>query len=569
MKQSGKKKTRDTTAFLYERLSRDDNLDGESYSIGNQKKLLIKVAKEKGFTNLVHFFDDGISGVTMQRPGFQEMLAELEKGHASAVFVKDMSRLGRNYIEVGRLTEDFFPEHKIRLIAVSDGVDTAEGDNEMTPIRNLFNEWYARDISKKRRISNKIKGSNGEPMGQPPYGYQKDPNNSKRWVIDEEPAAVVRRVYRMTLEGMGTEQVAAALSDEHILTPTFYLKSKGIRRGGRGTQTDPYHWNSSTITKILSLQEYCGDVLNFKTYSISYKHKERLENDRDNWLVFRDVHEPVIDRTTWERIQEKRGKARKRRTQEGEKNMFSGLLVCADCGHNLHYHFNQGNPDIKYFNCSNYKGNRGTCSSTHYIRVDFLEQVVLGEIRRLTRFASRYEKEFAQAVMGHSQQALAQEQQMKQKELKKLLARDAELDSLFENIYEDNVSGKLSDDRFGRMSVKYDDEQHEVQEKIKKLKTELEKASGKTVTADMFISTVRKYTRARKLTPRMLNELIDHIEVHQAEKVDGVYVQKLTIHYNCVGSIEVPDILPLPEPDVLINTRKGVAVSYPSSQKAV
>lgn len=567
MKQSSKKKTCDVTAFLYERLSRDDNLEGESYSISNQKKLLTKAAKEKGYTNLVHFSDDGISGVTMQRPGFQAMLQELEKGHAAAVFVKDMSRLGRNYIEVGKLTEDFFPEHGIRLLAVSDGVDTAEGDNELTPIRNLFNEWYARDISKKRRISNKIKGSNGEPMGQPPYGYMKDPDNPKHWIIDTEPAAVVRRVYSMTLEGMGTEQIAAALSQEHTLTPINYWKSNGIKRPGKSTCTEPYKWNSSTITKILSLQEYCGDVLNFKTYSISYKHKERHENDRDNWIIFKDVHEPIIDRATWERIQEKRGKTRKRKTQDGEKNMFSGLLVCADCGHNLHYHFNQGNPDIKYFNCSNYKGNRGTCSSTHYIRVDFLEQVVLAEIRRLTRFASRYEQDFAKAVMGHSQQTLVQEQQMRQKELQNLLARDTELDGLFEHIYEDNVSGKLSDDRFTRMSMNYDEEQHEVQEKIKKLKFDLEKESCQAVTTDMFISTVRKYTRTKKLTPRMLNELIDRIEVHQAEKVDGVSVQKLTIYYNCVGSIEIPDILP--GPDILIQTRKGVAISYPTSQKAV
>ena len=567
MKQSGKKKTCDVTACLYERLSRDDNLEGESYSISNQKKLLTKVAKEKGYTNLVHFSDDGISGVTMQRPGSQAMLEELEKGHAAAVFVKDMSRLGRNYIEVGKLTEDFFPEHDIRLVAVSDGVDTAEGDNELTPIRNLFNEWYARDISKKRRISNKIKGSSGEPMGQPPYGYVKDPDNPKRWIIDDEAAIVVRRIYSMTLDGMGTEQIAAALSQEHTLAPINYWKNKGIKRPGKSTGTEPYKWNSSTITKILSLQEYCGDILNFKTYSISYKHKERHENDRDNWIIFKDVHEPIIDRATWERIQEKRGKTRKRKTQDGEKNMFSGLLVCADCGHNLHYHFNQGNPDIKYFNCSNYKGNRGTCSSTHYIRVDFLEQVVLAEIRRLTRFASRYEQEFAKAVMGHSQQTLVQEQQIKQKELRNLLARDAELDGLFEHIYEDNVSGKLSDDRFTRMSMNYDEEQHEVQEKIKKLKSELEKESSQAVTTDMFISTVRKYTRAKKLTPRMLNELIARIEVHQAEKADGVSVQKLTIYYNCVGSIEIPDILP--GPDVLIQTRKGVAISYPTSQKAV
>ena len=562
MRQSNNKKSRDVTAFLYERLSRDDNLEGESYSIGNQKKLLTKVAKEKGYTNLVHFLDDGISGVTMDRPGFVEMIQQLEQGRAAAVFVKDLSRLGRNYIEVGRLTEEFFPEHDIRLVAVSDNIDTAEGENELAPIRNLFNEWYARDISKKRRISNKIKGNAGEPMGQPPYGYIKDPSNPKRWIVDDEAAQVVRRIYSMTLEGYGTEQIAAQLEKDEILTPRAYWLKKGIKRPGKGKQQPATKWNSSTVTKILSLQEYCGDILNFKTYSKSYKNKKRLENDRENWVIFKDVHEPIIERSVFEQVQQKRGKIRKRRTNEGEHNMFSGLLVCADCGCNLHFHFNQGNPEIKYFNCSNYKGNRGSCTSTHYVRVDFLEQVVLGEIRRLTKFASLYEDEFLKAVIGHSQQAAETDRKLKEKELKALLARDEELDGLFERIYEDNVSGKLSDDRFAKMSRRYEDEQKELVEKIKKLRSEIEKQSSQAMTTDMFISLVRKYTRARKLTPRMLNELVEKIEVYNAEKIDGVWEQRLRIHYNCVGEITIPKMLPLPIPDVTANTRKGVFVNY-------
>ena len=239
MKQSNNKKSRDVTAFLYERLSRDDNLEGESYSIGNQKKLLAKVAKEKGYTNLVHFLDDGISGVTMDRPGFVEMIRQLKQGKAAAVFVKDLSRLGRNYIEVGRLTEEFFPDHDIRLVAVSDNIDTAEGENELAPIRNLFNEWYARDISKKRRISNKIKGNAGEPMGQPPYGYIKDPNDPKHWIVDDEAAQVVRRVYSMTLEDFGTEQIATQLEKDDVLTPRAYWLTKGIKRPGKGKQQPP------------------------------------------------------------------------------------------------------------------------------------------------------------------------------------------------------------------------------------------------------------------------------------------------------------------------------------------
>ena len=525
MKQSSNKKSREATAFLYERLSRDDNLEGESYSIGNQKKLLTKVAKEKGYTNLVHFLDDGISGVTMNRPGFVEMMQQLEQGKASAVFVKDLSRLGRNYIEVGRLTEEFFPDHDIRLVAVSDNIDTAEGENELAPIRNLFNEWYARDISKKRRISNKIKGNSGEPMGLPPYGYIKDPNNPKYWVIDEEAAQVVRRIFDMTLEGFGTEQIATQFEKEGILTPQAYWIQKGIGRPGK-TKTRP-------------------------------------------WVVFQNVHEPIIERAVFEQVQQKRGKMRKRRTSNGEHNMFSGLLVCADCGCNLHFHFNQGNPEIKYFNCSNYKGNRGTCQSTHYIRVDFLEEVVLGEIRRLTKFASLYEDDFLKAVIGHSQQADEADRKLKEKELKALLARDEELDGLFERIYEDNVSGKISDERFSRMSRRYEDEQKELTEKIKQLRSEIEKQSSRTMTTDMFISLVRKYTRAKKLTPRMLNELVEKIEVFNAEKVNGIWEQRLRIHYNCVGTIEIPSALPLPTPDVSVNTRKGVVVNYAPCDVAI
>ena len=569
VKQSNNKKSRDVTAFLYERLSRDDNLEGESYSIGNQKKLLTKVAKEKGYTNLVHFMDDGISGVTMDRPGFVDMIRQLEEGRAAAVFVKDLSRLGRNYIEVGRLTEEFFPEHDIRLVAVSDNIDTAEGENELAPIRNLFNEWYARDISKKRRISNKIKGNAGEPMGQPPYGYMKDPDNPKRWIVDDEAALVVKRIYSMTLDGLGTEQIAAQLERDGLLTPAAYWIHKGVKRTGKKKELPPTRWNSSTITKILSLQEYCGDILNFKTYSKSYKNKKRINNERDNWVVFKDVHEPIIDRAVWEQVQQKRGTRRRRRTNDGEKNMFSGLLVCADCGNNLHYHFNQGNPEIKYFNCSNYKGNRGTCTSTHYVRVDFLEQVVLGEIKRLTKFASHYEDDFVKAVMGSSQQSVALDRKLKEKELAALQARDEELDGLFERIYEDNVSGKLSDDRFSKMSRRYEDEQKEISERIKTLRAEMDKLISKAVTADMFISTERKYTRAKALTPRMLNELIDRIEVHQAEKIDGEWVQHLAIHYNCVGAIFIPEVFPLPVPEVSVNTRKGVVVNYAPCQIAI
>ena len=566
MRKSNNKKTRDVTAFIYLRLSRDDNLEGESYSIGNQKKLLTKTAKDLGYSNIVTFIDDGVSGVTMNRPGFNDMMQQLEENRAAALLVKDLSRLGRNYIEVGRLMEEFFPEHNIRLIAVSDNIDTDEGENEMAPIRNLFNEWYARDISKKRRISNKIKGNAGEPLGQPPYGYIKDPDNPKHWIIEEEAASTVRRIFSMTLDGLGPEQIAAQLERDGVLTPRAYWQQRGIKRPGKGDLDRPTKWGKTTIMQMLSIQEYCGDILNFKTYSKSYKNKKRIDNDRENWLVFKDVHEPIIDRVIWEQIQEKRGKIRKRKPKDGERNIFSGLLVCADCGHNLNYHFNQGNHDIKYFNCSNYRGNRGTCSSTHYIRVDFLEQVVLGEIKRLTKYAVHYEDQFLEAVMGSSQKSAEAEHKRKQKELAAAQARDNELDGLFERIYEDNLSGKLSDERFAKMSQRYEAEQAELAEKIKLLHHEIDKLSSNSVSTDLFLSTVRKYTRAKKLTPRMLNELINRIEVHQAEKINGEWVQRLTIHYNCIGALFIPDTEPLPVPNVTVNTRRGVYVTYEPAQ---
>ena len=555
---------------IYCRLSRDDDLAGDSNSIIHQKDMLTRYARERNFPNVSVYSDDGWSGTNFERPDWKRLISDIEAGKVGIVLVKDLSRVGRDYLRVGFYTEVTFPQNGVRFIAVNNGVDSAnQSENDFAPFLNIMNEWYARDISKKRRISNKIKGNAGEPMGQPPYGYIKDPNDPKHWIVDDEAAQVVRRVYSMTLEGFGTEQIATQLEKDGVLTPRVYWLTKGIKRPGKGKQQPPTKWNSSTITKILSLQEYCGDILNFKTYSKSYKNKKRIDNDRENWVVFQNVHEAIIERAVYEQVQQKRGKIRKRRTNNGEHNMFSGLLVCADCGSNLHFHFNQGNPEIKYFNCSNYKGNRGTCTSTHYVRVDFLEEVVLGEIRRLTKFASLYEDEFVKAVIGHSQQAEQTDRKLKEKELRTLLARDEELDGLFERIYEDNVSGKLSDDRFAKMSRRYEDEQKELAEKIKKLRSEIEKQSSRSMTTDMFIGLVRKYTRARKLTPRMLNELIEKIEVFNAEKIDGVWEQRLRIHYNCVGTIEIPTVLPLPIPEVSVNTRKGVVVNYAPCELAV
>ena len=558
------------TAALYCRLSRDDNMDTESNSIQNQKKILQKAAKEKGYADTLFFVDDGITGTTMKRPGFQKMITAIEAGYISAVFVKDLSRLGRNYIEVGKLTEEFFPEHDVRLIAVSDGVDSDEGDNEFTPFRNIMNEWHAKDISKKRKIVNKMKGNAGIPLSQPPYGYIKNPDDSRFWVIDPEAADVVRRIYDMALEGYGLAEIANALGVDGIVNPTYYWRSKGVNRSGSKSTLEPTKWGHTTIKKILTLQEYCGDVINFKSYSKSYKMKKRIENPEENRAIFLNVHEAIIDRQTWEKVQAlQKGTRRKKPTVTQEPSVFSGLLKCPECGGNLNFHFNQNNHDIKFFSCQNHNSGYRKCSKTHYIRLDFLEQVVLYEVKRLACFASEYENDFIKAMIGRSAKVAENTALRKQRELDALTARDRELDMLFERLYEDNVSGKIDDARFAKMSKRYEQEQGENAKKIKALRLELKKDESKRMDIDDFLETVRRYTDATTITKRMVAELIDHIEVYHAEKQDGITNQRVVIYYNCIGAFDVPDRRKVPEADIIMETRKGVALSYAPEQVAV
>ena len=562
MKQSSKK-TALGTAALYCRLSRDDNMDNESNSISNQKKILQKAAKDKGYTDTIFFVDDGITGTTMKRPGFQKMIAAIEAGYISAVFVKDLSRLGRNYIEVGKLTEEFFPLHDVRLVAVSDGGDSDEGEDDCTPFKNIMNEYYAKDISKKRRIVNKMKGNAGIPLSPPPYGYIKNPDDPRFWVVDPVAADVVRRIYRMALEGYGLAETAAALGADGIVNPTYYWRSKGTSRGGSKSTLEPTKWGHTTIKKILTTQEYCGDVINFKSYSKSYKMKRRIENPEENRAIFLNVHEAIIDRPTWEKVQAlKAGTRRKRPTVTQEPSAFSGVMKCPECGGNLNFHFNQNNHDIKFFSCQNHNSGLRKCSSTHYIRLDFLEQVVLYEVHRLACFANEYENDFIKAMVGRSAKVAENERVRKKRELDGLLARDRELDTLFERLYEDNVSGKIDDARFAKMAKRYEQEQGENAGRIKALRLEVKKLEEKRMDVDDFLETVRHYTNAAKITKRMVAELIDHIEVYPAVKEDGVTNQRVTIHYNCIGAFEVPDRRKIPERDILLETRKGVALSY-------
>ena len=569
MKQSSKKHELGTAA-LYCRLSRDDNMDSESNSIQNQRKILQKAAKDKGYTDTVFFVDDGITGTTMKRPGFQKMLTAIEAGYISAVFVKDLSRLGRNYIEVGKLTEEFFPLHDIRLVAVSDGVDSDEGEDDFTPFKNIMNEYYAKDISKKRRIVNKMKGNAGVPLSPPPYGYIKNPDDPRFWVVEPEAAEVVRRIYRMALEGYGLAETAAQLAADGVVNPTYYWRSRGTSRGGSKSTVEPTKWGHTTVKKILTLQEYCGDVINFKSYSKSYKMKKRIENPEENRAIFLNVHEAIIDRQTWEKVQAlQKGTRRKKPTVTQEPSVFSGLLKCPECGGNLNFHFNQNNHDIKFFSCQNHNSGYRKCSKTHYIRLDFLEQVVLYEVKRLACFASEYENDFIKAMIGRSAKVAENTALRKQRELDALTARDRELDMLFERLYEDNVAGKIDDARFAKMSKRYEQEQGENAKKIKALRLELKKDESKCMDIDDFLETVRRYTDATTITKWMVAELIDHIEVYHAEKQDGVTDQRVVIYYNCIGAFDVPDRRKIPEADIIMETRKGVALSYAPEQVAV
>lgn len=569
MKQSSKKHELGTAA-LYCRLSRDDNMDSESNSIQNQRKILQKAAKDKGYTDTVFFVDDGITGTTMKRPGFQKMLTAIEAGYISAVFVKDLSRLGRNYIEVGKLTEEFFPLHDVRLVAVSDGVDSDEGEDDFTPFKNIMNEYYAKDISKKRRIVNKMKGNAGVPLSPPPYGYIKNPDDPRFWVVEPEAAEVVRRIYRMALEGYGLAETAAQLAADGVVNPTYYWRSRGTSRGGSKSTVEPTKWGHTTVKKILTLQEYCGDVINFKSYSKSYKMKKRIENPKENRAIFLNVHEAIIDRQTWEKVQAlQKGTRRKKPTVTQEPSVFSGLLKCPECGGNLNFHFNQNNHDIKFFSCQNHNSGYRKCSKTHYIRLDFLEQVVLYEVKRLACFASEYENDFIKAMIGRSAKVAENTALRKQRELDALTARDRELDMLFERLYEDNVAGKIDDARFAKMSKRYEQEQGENAKKIKALRLELKKDESKRMDIDDFLETVRRYTDVATITKRMVAELIDHIEVYHAEKQDGITNQRVVIHYNCIGAFDVPDRRKIPEADIIMETRKGVALSYAPEQVAV
>ena len=551
---------------LYCRLSRDDGTESESNSIGNQKKLLSQKAKEMGLTDTKYYVDDGYTGTNFNRPGFQQLIDDIEIGLVSAVMVKDLSRLGRDYVSVGNYTDSYFPEHNIRFIAVNDAIDSDEGESEIAPFKNILNEMYARDISKKIRSSHRLRGSMGEPLSQPPYGYMKSPENKKKWIIDPEAATVVKSIFKMCLDGKGNETIARELQENEVLIPMAYWRSKGLNRGGKKTQTNPYKWCKTTVQKILSQQEYCGDIINFKTYSKSFKNKTRYENSKENWAVFKNVNEPIIDRETFETVQKFISKTKRRapKKENGERSIFNGLIYCGDCHSKMRYHTSTSNKEIHYFTCSDNKVDyRGKCPGRHYVRADALEEVVKLELRRLVEMLEIDESYFAQLLLRKNDEEREKDKKFLESELQKAIARSNTVSQLYEKLYEDNVAGKVSDEWFVELSHKYEKERMDLKAKIADTRHKIEELKNNNSEYEKFISAIRRFMQMDNLTSPLLRELIDHIDIFETEGTGKSRTQRIVIYYRFIGYIELPNAT---KQTHIADTRKGVAVEYITEQ---
>ena len=526
---------------LYCRLSQDDGREGESNSISNQKEILMQYAKQHGFLHPEFFIDDGVSGTTFMRPDFQRMQKMAENGEIATIIVKDLSRFGRNYLEVGKYLEITYPTLGIRFIAIQENVDTMNNTGtEMMPFNNIFNEWYAAQTSKKIRAVQKAKADNGERVSASiPYGYKKSPDNPKQWIIDEPAAEVVRYIYKLCLEGLGPTQIAKRLRAEKILCPTAYFESVGKATANK-TPSDPYRWCGDTTKRIIDNRQYTGCTINFKSSMISYKIHKRLPNDESEWQIIPNTQEAIIDETTWERVQELR-KNRRRNTATGRESIFSGLVYCADCGSKLYFCASKSITEKQeFYRCAAYKENTGTCS-IHYIRDIVLRQLVLETIQKVAEFVQGFEPVFV--YLFAKKNAEGREKNIRAMKLKaeQSKKRIAELDKLIERIYTDNVMGKISDERFAIMSANFEAEQKELRESLVELEQAITNAETEKVDMKRFLETIRECTDLKELTPAIVNTLIKRIEVHNSIVVDGVKRVPIDIHFTAVGLISLPD----------------------------
>ena len=535
--------TQQLITALYPRLSHEDELQGESNSISNQKRILETYAKQNGFSNLRWYTDDGYSGANFQRPGFQAMLADIEAGKVGTVIVKDMSRLGRNYLQVGMYTEMIFPQKGVRFIAINDGVDSAQGENDFAPLRNIFNEWLVRDTSKKIKAVKRSKGMSGKPItSKPVYGYLMD--EDENFIIDEEAAPVVRQIYSLCLAGNGPTKIARMLTEQQIPTPGTleYRRTGSTRRYHPGYECK---WATNTVVHLLENREYTGCLVNFKTEKPSYKLKHSIENPPEKQAVFENHHEPIIDRETWERVQELR-KQRKRPNRYDEVGLFSGILFCADCGSVMYqqrYQTDKRKQDC--YICGSYKKRTADCTA-HFIRTDLLTAGVLSNLRKVTSYAAKHEARFMKLLIEQNEDGDRRRNAAKKKELETAEKRISELSAIFKRLYEDSVTGRISDERFTELSSDYEAEQKELKERAARLREELSKAQEATENAEKFMNVVRRHTTIEELTPTLLREFVEKIVVHESVALDGkrrgkLRRQEIEIYYSFVGKVELPD----------------------------
>ena len=535
----------DKITALYCRLSQEDANEGESNSIQNQKAILLQYAKEHRFPNPTFFVDDGYSGTNYDRPGFQAMLAEIEAGKVAVCCTKDLSRLGRNSSLTGLYINFTFPKYGVRYIAINDHFDTIDPnstDNDVAGIKNWFNEFFAKDTSRKIRAVNKAKGERGVPLTtNVPFGYLKDPNDKTRWIVDEAAAQVVKRIFRLCMEGRGPMQIAKVLQEEKVLNPTAYKRRAGIKTPSPET-SDPYHWNTNTIVHILERREYTGCTVNFKTYTNSIWDKKQRDMPLEKQAVFYGTHPAIIEQEVFDKVQEIR-QQRHRRTKTGKSSLFSGMVYCADCGAKMRYcttSYFEKRQD--HFVCANYRSNTGGCSA-HYIRAVVLEDLVWMHIKAVISYVTRHESYF-RTVMEHKLRLSSEEAiRANKKRLAQADKRLVELDRLFIRIYEDNVAGKLSDERFSMMSQSYEDEQTQLKAEIQTLQQDIEVQERQIENLEQFIQRVHKYADLQELTPYALRELVKAIYIEAPDKSSGKRRQGIRISYDLVGFIPVDELM--------------------------
>ena len=554
-----KKAENEKITALYERLSRDDEMVGDSNSIVNQKKMLEDYAKQNGYTNIEHFTDDGYSGGSFDRPDWKRMVAGIEDGSIGTVIVKDMSRIGRDYLQVGFYTEVMFKEKEVHFIAIANGVDNQKRESsEFAPFLNIMNEWYIRDSSRKVTTVLRARGMEGKhTTNNAIYGYRKSEEDKNQWVIDEEAAEVVRRIYRMSLEGKGPYEIARILSEEQIERPSYYLAKRGLGtcRSNNNTAT-PYVWRGATVRDILSKPEYMGHTVNFRSYKESYKDKRAKKTPKEDWVIFKNTQEAIVSEEMWNKVQELRKTVRRTDTV-GEANPFTGLLYCADCGAKMYNHRGgagrarnwkgelngKRRPERDEYNCSTYNLSRQSYDkqcSQHYIRTEVVRKLVLETIKAVSDYVITNEEEFINRIYSTSRD----KQKESIKSLKRKIAQDTkrvnELNMLMKKLYEDNISGKLSDKRFEFMLSEFENEQDTLEISMENAKAEIEKYESDTVRADKFIELVKRYTDFSELTTPMLNEFVEKILVHEADYSSGERVQEVEIYLNFIGKFELP-----------------------------